>query len=95
MEMTAVDFLTTKERMCKKLSCTNCPIASYNNKSGEACQNYIKHFPNSAVLLVQKWAKDNPVITNKDKFVEVFGTDYAIGNFMTSEWWGKEYKGGD
>lgn len=95
MEMTAVDFIRTKERMCNKLTCDHCPISSMNNKTDKCCPDFIKYFPNSAVLLVQKWGEDNQFMTNKDKFKEVFGVDYAMGNFMTSEWWNKEYKGGD
>lgn len=95
MEMTAVDFLRTKERMCKKINCMNCPLSMYNNKVDQSCHGFIKHFPNSAVLIVQKWGEDNPLMTNKDKFMEVFGADYSNGVFMTSDWWNKEYKGGD
>lgn len=94
MEMTAVDFLRTKDRMCKKISCIDCPISMYNNKTGKPCREFEKDFPNSAVLMVQKWGKDNPIITNRDKFNEVFGNDYPDSFALVHEWWDKEYKGG-
>lgn len=56
--------------------------------------------------VVEKWSKEHPIVTNADKFKEVFGkpigsygtpcpnglTIYEIGTMSNLEWLGKEYK---
>ena len=77
--MDAVMFLKEKCRMCKtmrardvnsnKESCENCPIEPY-------CGDEIFN-PESAVSVVEKWAAEHPIKTNRQKYEEVFGTTFG------------------
>lgn len=71
--ITAIEFLKTKNRMCEKhKACGDCPMSRYNNPVKEPCSEFIRKFPNKAIEIVEKWLKENPAKTNKDKFIEVF-----------------------
>lgn len=57
--MNAVDYLKEKERMCNALVC-NCPMSKRNNGKGLLCESFEKDYPEQAVGIVSKWAKENP-----------------------------------
>ena len=66
---------------CDKVSCVGCPMQYTNN---QLCQGYIDNkgrttFPIECVIdiieLVEKWSKEHPIVTNRDKFREIFGVD--------------------
>lgn len=67
-------------RMCKSCenSCLDCPIRSEfdieidstNNCEEVSIKNYEK-----AEIIVQRWADEHPLVTNADKFKEIFGID--------------------
>ncbi len=55
--------------LCCGVACTTCMFAYL-------CEHI--HLPEKAldcVELLEKWVKEHPVITNKDKFKEVFGVE--------------------
>ena len=99
------EFFKQHERMCKLYKkCNSCPIGN----SGVSCQRIVPE--DNAIKLeqiVEQWAKENPIPTNKDKFQEVFGqmpsslvclfVDNKLKCGSCSEceyndWWEKEYK---
>ena len=61
--MKAVDYLKEKVRMCKSYECPECPLSMRKNNYKIDCVNFIKSYPEEAVELVEKWAKENPVTT--------------------------------
>lgn len=72
--MDAVEFLKAKTRMCRKhrsvgLYCKNvrCPLAKVpTSPFGYAtCAAAIAYYPEKAVAIVEKWAKENPGPDNK------------------------------
>lgn len=68
--MDAVEYLKERERMCAASMCTTCPLAIFPIcRAGEVTD------PERCVSIVGKWSKENPVITNRMKFKEVFGLD--------------------
>ena len=68
---------------CDRVSCVDCPIQYINN---QLCQGYIDNkgrtnFPIECAIdiieLVEKWSKEHPIATNRDKLKEVFGEQLA------------------
>ena len=75
------EFMTVMReysRMCEwSLRCENCPIASNNNGIGIACHLFARKFPGKAERIILQWASENPILTNRKKFEEVFGFNVA------------------
>lgn len=85
------------DRMCKGMSCCNCPIASANNGKYISCNDLMRKFPEEAERIIMQWAKEHPVMTNRKKFEEVFGFNVATMfevNRGNVEWLDSEYKEG-
>lgn len=88
--MNAEQLIIHLGRMCDaRPGCDKCPI----NDKLEACyacspDAWVKSGID-VVDIVEKWATDHPVITNKDKFEEVFGVDFPE---LTQTWLNTEYK---
>lgn len=97
--MFATDYLKEKERMCRTEGCARCPLSPRNNGTPCGCSKYQADFPDKAVIIVDEWSRQHPIVTNRDKFAEVFGAmSFAafVWNNLKSggydEWWDKEYK---
>lgn len=108
--MDAVEYLRTYHRMCNAIvrenddACKECPLSNRNNGKYCDCVKFVIQYPEECVGLVEKWAEDHKIITNADKFKEVFGIDKPLMgkltsvcykpdgvDFMYEEWWNKEY----
>ena len=63
------------EFFMNKGHCMDCPISYYNNGCCAACTTLLVDYPQEAEEIIMNWAKENPIITNKDKFKEIFGVD--------------------
>ena len=66
-EMTAVEYLKTKNRMVQvretgvcTIECDNCQLSSKNNGKGMICGYFEKLFSEDAISIVKKWAKEHP-----------------------------------
>ena len=66
------EVMKQRERMCNQIGCLEC---EFTNKNIVDCNNYIVSNPQKAEFIIMNWAKENPIITNADKFKEVFGVD--------------------
>lgn len=74
-EMTAIEFLKAKNRMCKNHTmCGDCQIWSARHDKSRDCRFFIYDYPEEVVAIVEKWAKENPVKTIMDDFFEKFPT---------------------
>lgn len=94
-----------KTRMCKKIGdCSKCPLSLRNNKTNTFCDTFIRESPEEADSIIMQWSKENPVMTNRRKFEEVFGFDIAVFgirskkfravdvNGCIAKWLDEEYK---
>ena len=65
------------KRMCESncSNCHECPIESY--RSFYHCWRWVSEKPEKAEELIMQWAKEHPLITNRDKFREVFEFDIS------------------
>ena len=80
------------KRICESYKvCEGCPLT----KDGSLCSRFMIEYPEEAEHTIMQWAAEHPMITNRDKFKEVFGLDYLDplpgGG---SAWLTAEYKGG-
>ena len=65
--MNAVDYLKAKGRMtegCGIYHCSEkCPLNSSRNGLNISCNNFENNYPEKAIEIVEKWAKENPLKT--------------------------------
>ena len=89
--MDAVEFLKEEHRLCTDKSCERCPL-----NVGMSCIHRKQKYPEDYVAIVEKWAKENPMKKNLDKFREVFGigpSTIAPSCWgLDLNWWNAEYK---
>ena len=70
--MDAALFLKEKDRMCKAQPCHTCPLGVFNNGNNFPCGSFEAKYPEETIAVVEKWSKENPFKTKKDKFFEMF-----------------------
>lgn len=72
--MDAVKFLKEKYRMTKKCSicCADCPLGSKKNTTGLNCSNFQGVYPEIAVDIVEKWAKEHLQETRLSQFLKCY-----------------------
>lgn len=68
------EVIKQKERICDYVNgkCTNCYLWECSERT---CVSFIMEHPQEAEEIIMKWASENPVQTNADKFKEVFGVE--------------------
>ena len=57
----------------KNGGCCKCPLSAKNNDTNYSCINFLEKHPEEAEKIIMDWAKEYPIVTNADKFEEVFG----------------------
>lgn len=66
--MDAVKFIKEKDRMCNNMiGCDGCPVRGMCNPASETIE--------AAVATVEKWSRENPLVTNGDKILEKIPSD--------------------
>lgn len=99
--MDAKEFIREWMRMCEKYGelCEGCPMF---RKRANPCE-LPELFSEVMVDVVQKWSKENPVVTNGKKILELIageasqwesgGTSKGMVQIRVSKkWWDAEYK---
>ena len=79
-------------RMCKAQQCNRCPL---NNKRDVfTCWRALTEHPDEMEEAIMRWAEDNPVKTNHQKFEETFGVNplLILWNINGKDWLTEEYK---
>ena len=72
--MTAIEYLKAQNRMTKKcgIDCDKCPLSSRNNEADCACLELEQDYPEKAVKIVERWAKEHPAKTRQSEFLKLF-----------------------
>lgn len=77
--MNAVEFLKENNRMCKTFdSCSGkdggemCELYVKSNEKGLSCADYATTYPEEAVKIIEKWAKEHPKKTRQSEFLKKF-----------------------
>ena len=82
--MEVVEYVETRNRMCDSFrDCKKCPLSEVD------CDCHGEKDPYEIVDVVEMWARENPVVKNRDKFKEVFG--FEPTNAMFYGWLDEEY----
>lgn len=73
--MDAVEFLKEKSRMCNTFNL--CDGGGYKEtcelyKEGLTCADYTNDYPEKAVEIVERWAKEHPRKTRQNGFLKLF-----------------------
>lgn len=73
--MDAVEFLKEKSRMCNTFNL--CDGGGYKEtcelyKEGLTCADYTNDYPEKAVEIVERWAKEHPKKTRRSEFLKLF-----------------------
>lgn len=91
--MDAVKFLKEWKRMCDYYgcSCNQCPVGKAKNEYDLLCWDFRDTYQEKFVDIVLDWSVNHIPITNREKFLEVFGV--TIGDAAIIPNWGdKEFK---
>lgn len=81
------------EPSCNGAACSKCPLNNIACGGGIDLRYYVFE----AIEVVEKWSKEHPIVTYKDKFIEVFGVDVWVKTLIEfgdnfAEFWDSEYK---
>ena len=70
--MDAVNFLVTRDRMCKSFNgcCTGCEV-NERMGAGEACIHYMARHPQEVIEIVERWGKEHPRKTRQSEFLKM------------------------
>ena len=100
-----LDSIGRQNNMCLGARCKECILRPAD---GDSCTAFEVEHPEEATELIRKWAEEHPVVTNRDKFEEVFGfapntegcllrgctgCKYNDIEYCGQAWWDDEYKG--
>lgn len=90
----AVEYLKDKTRMTNacRIDCDSCPLSIKNNGTDEGCVEFEMKYPEEAVQKVEEWSKSHPILTNADKFKEVFGFGGHTQIDQFAQWWDIPYE---
>ena len=101
------EAMEIRKRLCLSMRdvCGNCPLSLNNNGMTLHCDDFMMDHPDMAEPILKEWLAEHPVKTNRDKFIEVFGSklvfkDDSCGGLCDSidevpcgscNWWWQEY----
>lgn len=71
-EMTALEFLKCKDRICRTCACNVCPIWRSRPDQSEGCGIFLRKYPEKAIAIVQKWSEEHPRKTLLEDFLEKY-----------------------
>lgn len=74
------EYIRNKDRMCHIVdNCKDCPFNEIRCRDDT--------YPEKAEQILEKWLKEHPIKTNKEKFKEIFGDDFPMNfnNYPCSE----------
>lgn len=86
------EFVRERKRMCRKMACHDCPLDMLI--PGSECAYACLAKPEEAEKKVSDWSKEHPIVTNREKFMKVFGFDLCAMDCdeNTTMWLNAEYK---
>ena len=95
--MEAIELLKTLKRICSKYKCSDCPVVARSCICIKNISITSDETLNSIIENVEQWSKEHPIITNAQKFKEVFGDEaiYAISSpnvQALKDWLDEPYK---
>ena len=78
--MDAVEYLSTRRRLCKETHCDDCLLSIKHNGQKTSCRIFEEMHPKKAVAIVTKWAKKHPRETRMTNFLKIFPNTRVRGS---------------
>lgn len=79
-EMTALEFLKCKDRICRTYACNVCPIWRSRPDQSEGCGIFLRKYPEKAISIVERWSKEHPQKTILQDLLEKYPNAELIHN---------------
>jgi len=83
------EFVREKERMCKEITCLKCPLNELD--AGTKCSYACFNSPEEAEKIVSDWVKEHPIVTNREKFIEIMRDNFLAADITIGTRFGKDY----
>lgn len=64
------NYLSERNRMCKRKGCNECSLGSYLNGTNKNCRVFENCYPDKAIEIVQKWSDKHPQKTLLTEFLK-------------------------
>lgn len=64
------NYLSERNRMCKRKGCNECSLGSYLNGTNKNCRVFENCYPDKAIEIVQKWSNENSPQTLLTEFLK-------------------------
>ena len=71
--MDAVEFLVTRDRMCKSFNgrCNGCEV-NERMSVDDMCIYYMAQHPQEVVEIIERWGKEHPLKTRQNELLKLF-----------------------
>lgn len=91
--MEVIDFLKEAHRMCKSYAdCKGCPLVNSPCGFIRCTVDHSGAEMRCVTKVVEQWSKEHSIITNAQKFEEVFGLPAHCMIDQDAQWWDEPYK---
>lgn len=66
----ASNFIKEYTRMCQANACKTCPLKAQLTEDETCCTDFLEHYPDKSVFVVQQWSDKHPQRTLLTEFLE-------------------------
>ena len=73
-------FFAEWERMCRRFSCENRPLAEIIE--GKTCSFWAKRKPEDIIKGIQAWSDSNPIKTRQSELLKLFPETYLVNGVI-------------
>lgn len=68
----ASNFIKEYTRMCQANACKTCPLKAQLPEDETCCTDFLEHYPDKSVCVVQRWSDEHPQRTFLTDFIEKY-----------------------
>ena len=76
----ASNFIKVYERMCQANACRTCPLMAQLTEDEIDCTDFLGHYPDKSVFVVQQWSDEHPQRTFLTDFIEKYPKAPLVAN---------------
>ena len=91
--MEAFDYCKEAQRMCRSYpDCKGCPLRQLACGFIRCIERFSDADMRCAIKVVEQWSEEHSIITNAQRFKEVFGLPAHCMIDHDAQWWDEPYK---
>lgn len=68
----ASNFIKEYTRMCQANACKTCPLKAQLPEDETCCTDFLEHYPDKSVCVVQQWSDEHPQRTVLTDFIKKY-----------------------